>query len=116
MSHQLICKNLDFISLISRADSVFRNTLISSANKEKIQAILDIIVNTLNGNIPMTQSFKVKIEKEKYILRFINNKTDKRITVIRKKLLSIGREVALICENFLNSEVVEQLCQEENWN
>lgn len=116
MSQKLLCKNLDFISLISRVDSVFRNKLILTANNESIHTILDIIVNTLNGNILMPQNLKAKLEKQKSILRFINNKTDKRIKVIRQKLLLIRKEVALICENFLSSEVFEQLCQEENWN
>lgn len=116
MSQKLLCKNLDFISLISRVDSVFRNKLIQTASNEAIHTILDIIVNTLSGNIPMHQDLKAKLEKQKNILRFINNKTDKRIKVIRQKLLLIGKVVAQICENFLSSEAFEQLCQEENWN
>lgn len=113
----LLVKNLETIYLISKANEDFRKQIFLNAEKNAIYCILDIIINTLNGNIPMNNKLKKNLSKEKTTLRFIYNKRDKRLSVIRKKLISIGRQIALICENFLESESeLKELCHEENWS
>lgn len=117
--NDLLIKNVKTICIISKADTDFRKQILLNASKNTIYCILDITINTLNGNIPMSNNLKQKLSKEKNTLRFIYNKRDKRLSVIRKKLISISKQIALICENFLDSDLysdLKELCREENWN
>jgi hypothetical protein len=48
-----------------------RRALLEVADKKHIEAIYECVLNTLNGNVPLTPCEKKKIKKHKKILRKI---------------------------------------------
>lgn len=84
MSHR-IAKRQDFLKLLAKTkqkDSKRRNALIDIANKYEMDAISELILNALKGNIRLSPKLQKQMQKEKINWRKI---AEKKCPVNRKK-------------------------------
>lgn len=64
-------KHLSVLQLVQSAKPKLRKSIILNCDLDLIKTIDECIVNTLNGNLPITNSEKVKLKKFKAVLRKI---------------------------------------------
>lgn len=85
--------------------------LIKHSSTDACMSLLEIVLNTLNGNIPISKHFKTKLEKFKKSLRKLINP---KISVLakRKTLLKIHKIIKLIVKNFYTSPISKQFKNE----
>jgi hypothetical protein len=62
-------KNLPTLKILSCCSKKLRTKIIKSSKKDLIKAINECIINTLNGNVKLTEEEKSKLERHKYLLR-----------------------------------------------
>lgn len=62
-------KHLPLLQLIRGAKPKLRKTILSNCGLDLIETIVECIYNTLNGNIHLTESEKLKLKKFKSVLR-----------------------------------------------
>lgn len=64
-----IRKNKDLIYLLSQCPAKFQKSLLKQSDDELIEAILEIILNTLRGNASIDSETKSRLKKYKKALR-----------------------------------------------
>lgn len=111
------CKNLNLIQLFQSTNETTRKIIIQQGNKQIIELLIEIILNTLNSNIPITSKLKSKIKKDKNTLRSVSD-INKRESILckRKKLIKINKSLALLCTNFCMTDsykLIRQKCLAE---
>ena len=60
-----------FFEVLRNADPKLRKAMIQNAQPDIIHALVELIVNTVKGNVPLTPIQKRKLSKHKRILRRI---------------------------------------------
>ena len=81
-----VLKNLELLKALNECGSVKKREILESVNPEVVNAVCDCIHNVLQGNIPISNLSKEKLQKKKTILR----KLTKRGTTAkdRRKILT----------------------------
>lgn len=75
MTKKSILERRDYLSLLARSRSKKRrNALIEIAETAEIRALAEILVNTLHGNLPLTEAQYKRIRKYKGVLRKLAGK------------------------------------------
>jgi hypothetical protein len=64
-----IAENKDLILALSKAKPKLRNAILLNSNTEFIKSILEIIMNTIHGNVNICEKIKKKLKKYKSYLR-----------------------------------------------
>ena len=83
MTRKSILKRKDYLSLLSKSKSKKRrDALIDLADKNEIQALAEIFLNTIRGNVPLTNAQLKRLEKYKKVLRKLS---EKQCSVKKKK-------------------------------
>lgn len=77
-------KHEAFLKLFATSNPKLRKVLIQSASKEQIKLLIEIILNLLNGNVPLTQHELKKLSKYKSRLREIAKHAYRKKLPIRK--------------------------------
>lgn len=62
-------KHLPILKLIQTAKPKLRKSLISHCDLDFINTLVECVFNTVNGNIPLTETEKRKLKKFKTVLR-----------------------------------------------
>lgn len=76
MDHNKALKEKQYITLLSKTKCPKkRNLLVDMANKEQIDAISEIILNTLKNNVPLKTRDKNKLRPYKQTLRNLAKKS-----------------------------------------
>lgn len=109
--YQKILNNLEIIKLITSSKPKFRITLIKNLNKESIICLLEIILNTLKGNIKLNKTLRQYLTKFKSNLRNLAKKfkIKSQIHSKRKQLIKLGLVLVVICKNFLKSSALSKI-------
>ena len=76
-------KNIHILKLLSSCNKKLKKSLITKGDKSLILTLTECILNTLNGNIEISQKDREKLLKHKYTLR----KTLKVKSIKGKKVL-----------------------------
>jgi hypothetical protein len=100
--------NLPYLKILSCCSKKIRINILNSSNKDLINVINECIINTLNGNVKLTEKDKEKLAKHKYLLRkLIKNKfvgTKKEILIQKGGFLQILLTSAIsLIENILEN-------------
>jgi hypothetical protein len=66
-------RNISKLKLLCDCDKKTKKKTLSKADKELIEVLRDCILNVLDGNIPLSEADKTKLNKHKYTLRKIVN-------------------------------------------
>ena len=81
-------RNIDYISVLKKANKQQRNAILQTANRDLILCLCECALNTLNGNIPLKNTDLKKLERHKKPLRKLaDNSTkisDKQSLLIQK--------------------------------
>ncbi|DAC80299.1 TPA_asm: gasderminX [Terrapene box turtle adintovirus] len=77
-------RNLGLLKLLSKSSPQQRRAILCSASDDLVAAISEIALNTLKGNVPLTQN-QVRVLKKKRTL--IKTLCNKRVSLKRKKHL-----------------------------
>lgn len=110
---RLNCKNLNLLTIFLTANPKTKELIIQKTNNEFIYLLLEIILNTLNGNIPIEKTIIKKLNSFKFILRTLCYNQQKSLNYIKKELIKIIKVVEIICANFISSKIyksVQQKC------
>jgi|LakMenEpi03Aug12_release.lakeMendotaPanAssembly.Ray.scaffolds.fasta_scaffold340327_2 hypothetical protein len=62
-------KNIQNLKILSCCDKALKNKLISKGDKSLILTLTECVLNTLNGNVKISDRDKEKLAKKKYLLR-----------------------------------------------
>ena len=82
---QLLMDNKHILYVLRDAKPKLRKILLQNVNDSVIQAINEIALNTLKGNIELTPEQKIQLKKYKNELRFL--RCSKRKVASKRKLL-----------------------------
>ena len=93
-------KTLWFVNLTQPSSDIFK-IIIKYCNKTVISGILEIILNTLVGNIPVSEKLKQHLIQSKKSLRNVV-KRPININSKRKQLIRLQDPVQKILQNFLS--------------
>ncbi|KAF4514185.1 UNVERIFIED_CONTAM: hypothetical protein B566_EDAN019355 [Ephemera danica] len=66
-----VVRNADYIRALSVLKKDQRLALLQTADKKLVEIIVECILNTLNGNIPLSNNQKRKLRKHRKVLRNI---------------------------------------------
>jgi len=69
-----IMRNKDFLRNVSRSKSFRRKVLIKKATKDNIDALSEVALNTLLGNVPLTGQHKQKLRRYRFKIRNLAKK------------------------------------------
>lgn len=64
-----IKKHKDYLLLLSKCPQKLRKIILKYGNENLLKAILEIVVNTLKGNVKLSKTTKEKLKKYKKALR-----------------------------------------------
>jgi len=76
-----IVRNKVFLQEVSKSKAVLRKKLIKKASKDNIDALSEVAMNTLIGNVPLSNLRKEKLRRHKLNIR----KLAKKISIKAKK-------------------------------
>ena len=84
-----LIKNKTYLQFLSKADKKIRNYLIENATPEQRRALIELIVNTVQGNLKLSSNQIKRLKKYKKHLRYIciiclNRKQNKIINISKK--------------------------------
>ena len=94
-----LCKqHKSYLDLLNTSDPKFRKVMLDNASPKQRRMLIEIIANTLNGNIPLSAKQKSALQKHKCKLRSICktciNKKNKIINInsksVKKNINQIG--------------------------
>ena len=76
-------------SILREANRKRRNALVDQANKDQINAVSELVLNTLKGHVPISQATHRRLERHKNVLRKLAQRTTslkakKRLLVAQK--------------------------------
>ena len=92
-SKKRISTQLPFLLLLARAHPRQRSAILETSNSEQIKALSEIARNLLNGNLPITNLQKKKLQKyEKQLILL----SDKKTGINKLKLMWIKNSKFLI--------------------
>ena len=83
--------NLPSLKILSCCSKKIRSKILKSSNKDLIKAIKECIINTLNGNIKLSDREKKLLQKHKYLLR----------KLLRNKFVGTNRKILIQNGGFL---------------
>ncbi len=88
-----IKRNYEFLSELVKDSPELKN-LVESATADNIDAITELAINVLKGNIDLNQDLKLKLKKHRSIIRKLSNKdisysTKKTLMIKKIKILPI---------------------------
>lgn len=75
-------RNLALLELIYKSTPTMRRVIVSNANTDFINALCEISLNVLRGNIPLTDKQYAVLKKKKGLIRTV---ADKKIKLTKKK-------------------------------
>lgn len=111
MHHQfleLVTNRHILLSLINNnnnnSSNVLQENIIKYSNKKIIKLILEIIKNTINGNIEIKKEKITKLKRYKSVIRGLF-KNKKNINKKRKTLIKIFKIIKIILKNFFISNI-----------
>lgn len=114
MHHQfseLVANKHMLLTLLSKNSTLaVQQSIIKNANKKVIKLILEIIKNTLKGNIHINKRKIKKLIRYKSVLRGLF-KNKKNINKKRKTLLKILKIVKSVLKNFFSSTLWRNIIQ-----
>ena len=74
--------NADFLTLLARSKPTLRKALLEKCNDDQANCLCELIVNLLDGKLPMSEETISKLKKNKKVLRELRNKN---ISLTEKK-------------------------------
>ena len=80
-------KNLPLLKYLATTKPKERNSIIKKGSPKLIKLICEVCLNTLNGNIPLSQQQKNRLKRHKNVLRKLAKSrlsTDKRKKMMQK--------------------------------
>lgn len=114
------CKSLNLLKLFLTANASIKKNIIELADKDFLSLLVEIIWNTLNGDIEIVQkNLKSKLIKHKVALRAVGKTNKITIPLIRKQLLKLIGPLAICVKNFCSTErykKIQQQCIEKAKN
>ena len=75
-------RNLALLETIYKSTPRVRKVIVSKANPDFINALCEIALNVLRGNIPLTDKQYTVLKKKKKLIRIV---ADKKIKLTKKK-------------------------------
>jgi hypothetical protein len=69
-----VIENKDLLHVLSKANPKLRNAILLNSNDDFIKAVLEIIMNTINGNVKICDKIKKKLKKYKSYLRELSKR------------------------------------------
>lgn len=82
-----------------------KQKIVKTLEKESINQILEILTNTLNGNIPLEKTKKQKLSKYKTVLRTLVSKKNYNLKKKKKLISGVLKVIVSILHNFFTSPV-----------
>jgi len=76
-----VVRNKTFLQEVSKCKPTVRRKLIKNASKDNIDALSEVAMNTLLGNVPLSDLHKKKLKRHKFSIR----KLAKKISLKAKK-------------------------------
>lgn len=114
MHHQfleLVVNRHMLLTLVDKNSNLtIQQSIIKNSNKKVIKLILEIIKNTLKGNIPINKRKKQKLGRYKSVLRGLF-KNKKNINKKRQTIQKILKVVVTILKNFFSSLLWKKIIQ-----
>lgn len=103
-----IQKNNCFLVVLLKAKTGLTKYLLKNCSTDVCLSLLEIILNTVNGNIPISKQLKAKLKKYKKTLRnLINPKIS--VQSKRKTLTKIFKVIKSILKNFYATPISKQI-------
>lgn len=97
--------------MLNKAKVALTRILLKDSTTEECLSIIEIILNTINGNISVSKNLKSKLKKYKKILRnLVNPKIS--LQTKRKTLFKIHKTLKLILKNFYSKTISKQFKNE----
>jgi hypothetical protein len=81
-------KNLCFLKKLANCGKKKRDFLVENASRDNINAISEIALNTLHGNVPLTTKQKKSLYKHRSTIRKLSNK---RLSKKKKQILLVQK-------------------------
>lgn len=97
--------------MLNKAKCELTRLLLKHSSSEECLSVLEIVLNTINGNIPVSKYLKRKLKKYKKILRDLVN-SNINLQAKRKKLIKIFKTIKLILKNFNSAPISKQFKNE----
>jgi len=69
-----IIRNRTFLQEVSRSKAFRRKKLIKKASKDNIDALSEVALNTLLGNVPLSDHHKHKLRRHRFSIRSLAKK------------------------------------------
>ena len=76
-----ILRNKTFLEDVGRSNAIRRKKLIRKATKDNIDALSEVALNTLLGNVPLSPQHKQKLRRHRFSIRNLA----KKISLKKKK-------------------------------
>ena len=61
--------------ILREANSKRRKAMVDYANKDQINAVSELVLNTLKGHVPISQATRQRLQKHKTVLRKLARRT-----------------------------------------
>lgn len=102
---ELITNQHILLTLLNKnIPSGVRQSIIKKSNKVVIKQILEIIKNTINGNIPISREKVKKLKRFKTVLRSLTG-DKKNLKKKRKLVVRLFKIVGVVLKNFFLSSI-----------
>jgi hypothetical protein len=95
----LLKKHAPFLRILQTTTSrLQRKALLDTITNDQLKVLVEVTVNVLRGALPLTKSYKVKLQKHKKLIRALG---DQSISLKTKKTLLCrqGQAIALLLKS-----------------
>lgn len=75
-------RHLSLMELIYKSKPHMRRLIISKASPDFINALCELALNVLKGNVPLSSNQYKQLQKQKSVIRFV---ADKKVKALKKK-------------------------------
>lgn len=75
-------RNLALLELLYKSTPSMRRVIVGKASSDFINALCEIALNVLSGNIPLTDKQYKQLKKRKAVIRLV---ADKKVRLLKKK-------------------------------
>lgn len=103
----------DFFSVLAKAKPQLRKALLIKADNSLIKAIIEVVLNTLNGNLHVPKQDVQKMRKHRKVMRQIASHKKRGIKAQRKRIVQYGGGfLPHVCKAFLNGLRGNDACEQ----